>query len=553
MAQATVVAYGGVSVTGNGGQSGDVLFKIQQQLASIDSAGNLLTFNPPPTTIPGTSVSPILIPAPTGGGAGIVNLVVIPDTDTGLISVPAGYGYIVYNGPGTILAGPGQQVIGDLNVRGGAGTVAGGGKSGRVTDSTTGALLSILSGNYIVNSQGDGQTVYLNNKAKFNLNVTGSGSTIQVGDAGSSVPGQLRGSSFATIAGTNDTVNFYPDQNATFIVTTGATGSVFTMTGTTQHNPTTVQTIVLDEGATINGGLGTLVVYDSVGSAMTFNGTGNASTVFLLDSVGGGNITTGLHTQYYNVATAAAANITAGTGANDSIFALHGVNYNGAAGTSALIVASPDSTSGANTISAAANTTIYGGAAGTAMSIGGTSFFFGAGTDSNGGAVTDTATETSLSGGGSGAFFLYTNTNESLTINTVAGAAGNGLNLVVAGNNTKLDATNSLGHDTVWMLGIANSGGVDAVTGASTIMGATAGNETFQLYVDSTQATAHTVQIGNWQASDSFNILNAASLTSADNSAIDAFNAGGGASSLTLSDGTTIAFTGDHPTAILKF
>ena len=548
MAQATVVAYGGVTITASGGGSGNALFNIQQQLASLDSAGKLLTFTPAPTTVPGTIGSPILIPAPTGGGAGIVNLVAIPDTDTGFISVPAGYGVILYNGPGTIIAGPGQQVIGDLNVRGGASTVVGGGPSGRVTDSTTGALLSILSGNYIINSQGDGQTVTMSNKVKFNLNVTGSGSTIQVGDAGSSIPGQLRGAgSFATIAGNNDTVNFYPDQNATFIVTTGATGSVFNMTGTTQHNPSTVQTFVLNEGATINGGLGTLVVYDSVGSAMAFNGTGNASTVFLLDSVGGGKITTGLHTQYYNVATAAAANITAGTGANDSIFALHGVNYNGAAGTSALIVASPDSTSGANT-------TIYGGAAGTAMSIGGGSFFFGAGTDSNGGAVTDTATETSLSGGGSGAFFLYTNTNESLTINTVAGAAGNGLNLVVAGNNTKLDATNSLGHDTVWMLGIANSGGVDAVTGASTIMGATAGNETFTLYMDNAAETAHTIDIQNWQASNTFVLQNAAGTgtgvyTPADVATINAFNAGGH-SSFTLSDGTTVSFSGAAPTHI---
>ncbi len=519
----------------------------------MSAAGNLAVFTPPPSTVVGTFDNPILIPQPTGGGGGIVNYIDIPDADTGVISVPAGYQVVVYNGPGTIIAGPGQQVIGDLNVRGGASTVVAGGTGGRVIDSTSGALLSILSGNYTVRSQGDGQTVTTSNKVKFNLNVTGSGSTIQVGDVGSSIPGQLRGSSFATIAGTNDTVNMFPDQNATYIVTTGATGSVFTMTGTTQHNPGTVQTFVLDEGATIAGGLGTLVVYDSVGSAMTFNGTGNASTVFLLDSVGGGNITTGLHTQYYNVATSAAANITAGTGANDSIFALHGVNYNGAKGSSALVVASPDPASGANTIAAAANTTIYGGAAGGFYSIGGGLFFFGAGSVSSG-MVQDTATQTSLSGGGS-AFTLYTNSNESLTINTVAGAAGSGLNLVAAGSNTVLDATTALGHDTVWMLSIANSGGVDAVTGSATILGANSGNETFQLVMDNTTETPHTIQIGNWQASDSFNLLNGSgSYTQADQTALDNFTQGLSGNSFTLSDGTTVAFTGgQQPDSITRY
>ena len=530
----------------------DVMQDIIALLNAAAAAGKLITSIPAPVSVAGTVGSPILIPQPSTGG-GIVNLAFIPDTDIGLISVPSGYQVVSYNGPGTIIAAPGQIVFGDLNVRGAAGTVAAGGSSGRITDSLAGALIEMGSGNYIVNSNGDGQIVTTGNKVKVNLNVNGSGSTIKIGEAGSSIPGQLRGSSFVTIAGSNDTVNIYPDQNATFIVTTSATGSVFTMTGVTPQNPGTVQTFVLNEGATINGGLGTLVVYDSVGSAMTFNGTDNASTVFLLDSVGGGNITTGLHTQYYNVATSAAANITAGTGANDSIFAPHGVNYNGAKGSSALVVASPDPAGGANTVSAAANTTIYGGAAGGFYSIGGGFFFFGAGSVSSG-MVQDTATQTSLSGGGS-AFTLYTNSNESLTINTVAGAAGSGLNLVAAGSNTVLDATTALGHDTVWMLSFSNSGGVDAVTGSATILGASSGNETFQLVMDNTTETPHTIQIGNWQSSDSFNLLNGSgSYTQADQTALDNFTQGLSGNSFTLSGGTTVAFTGgQQPDSITRY
>ena len=97
----------------------------------------------------------------------------------------------------------------------------------------------------------------------------------------------------------------------------------------------------------------------------------------------------------------------------------------------------------------------------------------------------------------------------------------------------------------------ASAGGT--FTGDSTLMGSTAGNDLFVVYIDGSSPPAHTVTIENWQASDTMFLSNLASpsqaLGTADAAAVKAFEAGSG-SSLTLSDGTTIDFVGNKPTNI---
>ncbi len=546
------------------GQIGTTIAGITAAITAAESAGQVAIYAPAADPRAGRPAAPLLMPVPTSSGTGVFNELLIPGADSGAISIPSAYNLVSYNGTGTVIGGSsgtaliGQDSAGNLtslNANGGFGTVlAGGGQGqGQITDSATGAQIIVARGNFAINSQGNRQNIALGNGVWAGVTISGASSTLQIGDADSTVPGQLRGGDFALITGTKTTISTLPDQNIWYNVAKGATGTVFNMSGTVPGTDTNV-VISLNEAATINGSNGNLVVFNLAGRGVTFNGTGNTGTAYVVDDVGGSHVTTGLHTVFWNEPSTGPDTIRAGGGANDTIFAQHAVNYHGENGASLFFDGKYNSTEGANTISAAANATIYGGAAGGAYSIGGGTFFFTAAAGGSSAVpVRDIATQTSLSGGGA-QFFLYTNTNELLTVTTVAGAVGSGLNLVATGSNTVLDATNALGHDTVWMLSTANSGGVDAVTGAATILGSTAGNETFTLYMDNASETAHTIDIQNWQASNTFSLWNAAGVGSGvynpvDVAAINAFNAGG-QSSFTLSDGTTVSFSGNTPTHI---
>ena len=531
-----------------GGSAGDVLWGIFQEIQAAAGAGALLVSAPSSVSASGTAASPILIPVPGTQLGGTLQYLEVPDTDQGHISVPAGFSVIVYHGTGTITAQPGQQVAGALNVTGGAATVVATGGIGRVTDTASGAELAIMAGNYTVNSQGDAQTVDIGNAAKFVLNITGSGTHVSGGSpAGGTDPNipQLRGTDFTTVAGTNTAFTMVSQENANFTVASGATGTEFTMTGGAPAVDVNTIFVVNGNNTTIHGGSGNLIVYDSLGSGLSFDGTGNAGNIFLLDSIGGGSATLGANTQYYNTAAAAAETLVGAAGSNLTSYALAGVDYEGSNANAAFLAGNSGSTAGgAMTVSGAANTTIWAGAAGGSYSIGGTSFFLGTASAATG-SVPDKLYQTSLSGGG-GAFFAYSNSHEDLSLTSLPGATASGMNLAAAGDGTTIDASGAAGHNTLWLFGIARSGTSDAVTGAATILGATAGHDTFSLFIDNTIETAHTISIENYQASDQFLLLNAngtgeAAYLPQDVAAIQAFNAGSG-NSFTLHDGTTVAF-----------
>ena len=88
--------------------------------------------------------------------------------------------------------------------------------------------------------------------------------------------------------------------------------------------------------------------------------------------------------------------------------------------------------------------------------------------------------------------------------------------------------------------------------GNTTLVGSSAGSDTFSIFVEpGTAPPAHTITIENWQASDTLllNSATAADLTTA-NTALAGAAAGAGASFI-LSDQTTIAFVGNHPTSAM--
>jgi hypothetical protein len=229
------------------------------------------------------------------------------------------------------------------------------------------------------------------------------------------------------------------------------------------------------------------------------------------------------------------------------------VVVNDSAAASTLFVASPDPTTGADMIAAGASAAIYGGAAGGTYTIGSTSFFFGAGTDSAGGTVTDTVTQTSLSAFGSNAI-MFSNSGESLTLTNALGAmsvagTSRGDVLFAAGEDTTVNANNSAGGNILLMDNQAAGAGSlpSAITGDSTLIGGTAGNSQFVMFNDNTTEQAHTVTIQDWVSSDTFvvsNVGGVGAFLQADINAINAFNAGSSGTGFTLSDGTTVNFVG---------
>lgn len=572
MAQPTVLSIGGITITSAGGHAGNVLYNLETQLSAASKAGTLTVNAPPVSTVVGTTQAPATFASPTGTGT---QALIIPAGDQGVYQVPAGYSPVIVPTGVTVQAADGQVIVGDLFVNGGAAEIiagkeagAGSGLSGRLTDSLSSSgsvtvLLNILSGNYIVNSQGNGQVVNFSNPSKFNLNLTGSGSTAQLYDAGGESAGgsdTLRGFAAGaqdnvTVAGGSDTLNVYPGEPMLLGVTSTASNTVINFTGSTTPAINQI-TLNIQSATSIFGNSGELLI-NSEGGAITYNGTANTNFNQVYDSVGGGTYTTGLHT-YFDISAGAAADTVTGTaGGADTLFAYSGVDVNDSAATQTLFVGAGAAGSGADTVAAGAKADIYGGAAGGFYTIGSGSFFFGAGSGSASTPAVDHVVQTSLSASGPLSFDstgaqtsgadLFSNANESLTLATIAGggAPANGALLFAQGNNTTVNAQNSAGNNLI----IADNQG--NITGASTLIGATAGHDEFVMYLDNTAGTAHTVQVQNYQGNDTFVLAYlGVSPNATDVQTIADFNAGNTsdpnvtASSFTLEDGTTVQFVG---------
>ncbi len=238
--------------------------------------------------------------------------------------------------------------------------------------------------------------------------------------------------------------------------------------------------------------------------------------------------------------------------------------------------------SGAATVIAANNDVYYGGAAsllfvgaGTAATVFGgsgnnTVFGNGANThivDSFGtgyNIFVDNGSAATVFGGGTGAVFGSSTGSTTMVLgngNDVF-VGGGGSDSIVGGNTNPTvfgsanGATNIMGSHAAFEIATGpnevfnaslTDGGNNFFTfsssGNATLVGAPNGTQDNFNVVSTAGGTAHTVTIENWHTGDGLFLSNygAADVTTFDN----AIN--GGASSVTLSDGTTISFQGTHP------
>lgn len=287
-------------------------------LASIQSAAKGSSeITPPSVSAPGSAQHPVTLPAPPGSG---INSLVVPDGDDGVISVPAGYRFVTYQGHGTVTGGDASTaVIVGSNYTGGAGTVIGSGtQAGTVTDTTPGAQFGMAGGDELVLGRADSQG-YRFDSGSSTLVSTGHDEALSVGSA-ASVVGYFAGTASVVQTGGAQTVVADPGSSTTMVATAGDS-----------------------------------LIFDSDAGDVVTLGSGNA---FVANAFG-------------------LSTITAGSGAdtvlaNGSAPGMGGVIYRGGTGRSLFIGGA-----GTSTVYAAAQETAFGGRGGEVVSVtGGSNLLF---------------------------------------------------------------------------------------------------------------------------------------------------------------------------------
>jgi hypothetical protein len=247
---------------------------------------------------------------------------------------------------------------------------------------------------------------------------------------------------------------------------------------------------------------GNAIIWGSPGGESVFAGTGS------VEFLNGSGIST----------------MTASTGA-DTVFATGGVDYQGGTGKSLFIGGS-----GFSTVMASSNEVAYGGTGGEQiiLSQGDTLLFVG-------GAGSDT-----IMGADSVAPTIWGNNGNNLTVISSAPGA-----LYVLYGNDTMNLASAAGSAHIVALNGGPFEGNDSLTMAS------AGNDSLVMVSGSVFGLStgdHTVTVMNWQSSDVMDL--SIGYTSADAAGAQAALAGG-ASSFTLTDGTTVQFMGNKPTNIV--
>jgi len=279
---------------------------------------------------------------------------------------------------------------------------------------------------------------------------------------------------------------------------------------------------------TINDALGTDFVI-AFGQT-TYTGAGSASAPALVyDYAGGSVFNEGGNFVYEGLPQASVGGTTTinGTaGGKDVLYAFNNVAVDDRLGATGFLQAQGASAS----VLAAADETVYANAATGYYSVGSSSFNYIAL-----GSASSAPSNVTIQGHTSGTEYVDTNNNTFVTVD--GAAAGKGA-FVVVGDNTGVNASTSGGGDYfTW----------SNYTGNATLVGSSAGNDTF-LFATAGTTTPHTVTIENWQASDNLYFYNWSATGGAnqtDQTAITNIeNTGTG----TFSDGTTVTFSGAHPT-----
>lgn len=361
----TTVAVGSVSVSTSGTLTGQLLETFASAL-SVSSATTVTAI-----TTAGTTGAPITLPASPSTGS---NSLIIPTSDTGVISVPSGYQFVVYQGTGSLVGGDSSTVIiGDLNYAGGAGTVIGTGtQSGTVVDTTPGATFAMATGSELVFGLASAQSFRFDS-GYSTLVSAGSGQSVSV-DSSASVIGFYTG-----------TANF---------MQTGGAETMYAGPGV----------------STVDATAGNTVFFGSNAGDMVSLGSGTGEVLDTNETGAGAGMTT----------------VMAGTG-SDTIFAQGGVDYTGSTGKS-LFIGGP----GHSTVYTAANETAYGGTGGEVVSIAAGSkllFLGGGGADTlMGGTVAPTVwgnvgENLTVADSVSGGLYVMYGSNDQMNLTSTGGAA----------------------------------------------------------------------------------------------------------------------------------
>jgi len=595
---------GGIPVNLNvPGGPGNPIITILNSITAAGAAGNLDAEQPTVTpTVPGgagsSSATPIILPAPTGTGT--THVLVIDPTQTGFISIPAGWTDVIYNGPGHLVGTVTGAVIGDLIANVSTPTLSATqpqtGPQGTlqvlVNHSVGGTInLAFGRGNVTDAADGTGETVNIGNPVEANTTILGSGTTLNLNDLSgtqplqSSVTGLLLGSGdYSSIWAQNDTVNVVPFYSQTLFIggtptvvggvssvaaTGNAAGAVINFHAPAGFAGPTAPGAVYNgllynvgPSTTINANAGALIIKNYPTGKLTYTGTystsgvWNPNTTIVFDAGAGSSFVTGQKFALDNFEATGVDTVTAGPGAHDTIFAYAPVQYDGTQhnNSSVFFAMQPNASSSVN---AGTNAVIFGGSTGggyaTIGSGSGSFTFVGV---PNTSAHTDNIFQTASSESGYNAV-VVANSNEQINLQLAAGAASAPGALMVAYNEAAtLNAQFSGGNDSILLLAAQNPAttGSVAITQDATAIGSNAGHDVFFVEMNNTTTQAHTYTIQNFQVSDALVVFNTGNaglaLSATDATTIADYNAQNlsdpnvTASSFTLQDGTTVKFTG---------
>jgi hypothetical protein len=504
MANSTVLSIGGVTVSTAGGMTGNLLQQIINSFGVGDS--NVDVVSPTGTAIP---------PAPTGSALPAV--LVIPSTDTGVISIPSGYAYVVYSGTGSLTGGDAAtSIIGsNIHYTGPAGEVLGTGGSESVTDSTGGGTFSFATGSLALNLGGSNDTVGVGNGTSGNVTLTGNNDVIVLGStsvttaatgAHASAASSTPGTNTVIITGTNETTSI-----------SGASNLVF-LTGT--------------DNVTQSGGSSTIVTGPT--GIVTMNALGGTQLIYS-NAAGADVINAGPSTEFVGFASAPATTFTSSAGGADTVFAGSGINYLGTSAASTFFLGGNE----AATVLAGASATIFGGTGGGSYTAGADGMFFW---NTTGG-----TTDSILGGSASGTITAIGGSGENLVVSQLGAASGG--TYTAWGQADTINAMDARGGNTFYIVDqtLTIGGSTVNFSGDTTLVGSTAGNDLFAMF-DFGTTSAHTITIENWQSTDKLFLDNYSPADSAAASAALAAAAGTDAT-FSLSDGTTVKFIGTSPTS----
>ncbi len=421
---------------------------------------------------------------PTGSPPDSYVLEILNGANFGSVSIPSGYGAVMFG-------------------QGSSGSVTGG-------DANT----TILSA---------GSITYSGNAGEIVESATIPGTTANIVDNASNATFDLGGGSYTLrAAGDGDTIR--ADSSALSAIVASGNGDVIQLGDPQQP---VIQATFL-RGESLPAATGTNLRLAGTGDAVTINGVGN-----VVGDAGGSTTITGMsgsstifaaaNDVYFGAAavtefisSTGAQTVFGGTG-NDTVFNTQGGStvYNQGSGANSIFVAA-----------GAGNSTINGNGAGAVFAGGGhTVLNLNNGNDQfvggNGGS--DSVY------GGSVTATIFGGSNE-----TVALVGSHSAFEVALGSNTALDGSLSSGNNFFAI----------STTGNTTLVGSNSGSSVDIFALDSVAGgSAHTITIENWHSGDGFflNGYNAGDIQTMDT----ALN--GGASSFTLSDGTTVTFQGNHP------